>query len=68
MRRRGREPALREAVATGRHELALYVAAGTVYVAIGVSVPEFLFSGLVAVAFVVIFVVALPALARRLFR
>jgi hypothetical protein len=52
---------LREALAAGRRELALYVAAGIVYVAIGVAFPEFLFSWIVAVGFLLL-VVALPAL------
>jgi hypothetical protein len=52
---------LREALAAGRRELALYVAAGIVYVAIGVAFPEFLFSWIVAVGFLLL-VVSLPAL------
>jgi hypothetical protein len=39
-----------------------------VYVAIGVAVPEFLFSLWVAVAYLLLCVVALPALARRYLR
>jgi hypothetical protein len=68
VRRRPEEPTLREALAVGWQELALYLTAGVVYVAIGVAVPEFLFSGLVGVAFVLLWVVALPALVRRLRR
>jgi hypothetical protein len=49
-------------------ELALYLAAGVVYVAIGVAVPEFLFSWYVAAAYLLLCVVALPWLARRLVR
>jgi membrane protein implicated in regulation of membrane protease activity len=49
-------------------ELALYLVAGVVYVAIGVAVPEFLFSWYVAAAYLLLCVVALPALVRRLLR
>ena len=49
-------------------ELALYVVAGVVYVAIGVAFPEFLFSWFVAAAYLLLCVVALPALARRVRR
>ncbi len=59
---------LREAIRAGWRELALYLAAGVVYVAIGVAFPEFLFSLWVAVAYLLVCVVALPALARRLLR
>ena len=61
---RERAPSLREALAAGWRELALYLAAGAVYVAIGVAVPEFLFSWWVAAAYLLLCVVALPALAR----
>jgi len=57
---------LRDALAAGRRELALYVAAGVVYVAIGVSVVEFLFSWVVAAVYLLLCVVALPAAVRRL--
>jgi len=57
---------LRDALAAGRPELALYVAAGVVYVGIGVGVPEFLFSWVVAVGYLLLCVVAIPALVRRL--
>ena len=50
-----------------RRELALYLAAGVVYVAIGVALPEFLFSWYVAAGYLLC-VVALPALVRRLLR
>jgi hypothetical protein len=66
VRRHGDEPSLRETVAAGWPELALYVGAGIVYVAIGVAVVEFLFSGLVAVVYLLLCVVVLPALMRRL--
>jgi hypothetical protein len=47
-------------------ELVLYLAAGAAYVAIGVALPEFLFAWVVAVGFLIVSVVVLPALARRL--
>jgi hypothetical protein len=47
-------------------ELVLYLAAGVAYIAIGVAFPEFLFAWIVAVGYLVGFVVVLPALARRL--
>jgi len=56
----------REALTAGRRELALYLLAGVVYVAIGVAFPEFLFSWIVGAGFLVLCVVLLPALARRL--
>jgi uncharacterized membrane protein (DUF485 family) len=49
-------------------ELALYLAAGVVYIAIGVAFPEFLFTWIVAAAYLLVCVVALPALVRRLLR
>jgi len=59
---------LKEALAAGWRELALYLAAGVVYVAIGVAAVEFLFSWFVAAAYLLLCVVALPALVRRLRR
>jgi hypothetical protein len=59
---------LREALREGWRELALYLAAGVVYVAIGVAAVEFLFSWFVAAAYLLLAVVALPALARRFLR
>jgi hypothetical protein len=59
---------LREALAAGWRELALYVAAGVVYVAIGVALPEFLFSWFVAAGYLLVCVVALPAVVRLLRR
>jgi hypothetical protein len=56
---------LREALAAGKRELALYVAAGATYIAIGVAVVEFLFSYVVGVGYLLLWVVALPYLARR---
>jgi hypothetical protein len=57
---------LREAQAAGRRELLLYIAAGVAYVAIGVAFPEFLFAWVVAVGFLLVSVVVLPALVSRL--
>jgi hypothetical protein len=59
---------LREALRAGWRELALYLAAGVVYIAIGVAAVEFLFSWFVAVGYLLLTVVALPALVRRLLR
>ena len=64
----GTQHGLREALAAGWRELALYVAAGVVYVAIGVAFPEFLFSWVVAAGYLLVCVVALPALVRRIVR
>jgi putative Ca2+/H+ antiporter (TMEM165/GDT1 family) len=47
-------------------ELALYVAAGVAYVALGVAVPEFLFSWVEGAAFLLLAVWVLPALLERL--
>jgi hypothetical protein len=71
VRRRSRhasEPSLREALAAGWHELALYLGAGVVYVGIGVAAPEFMFSWIVAAPYLLLGVVLLPALVRRLRR
>jgi hypothetical protein len=46
-------------------EVALYLAAGVVYVAIGVAFPEFLFAWIVAIGFLLVSVVVLPALLSR---
>jgi hypothetical protein len=59
---------LRETLRLGWRELALYLAAGVVYVAIGVALPEFLFSWFVAAGYLLLCVVALPALVRLLRR
>jgi hypothetical protein len=40
----------------------LYLAASATYVAIGVAFPEFLFTWIAAVAFLLVFVVVMPAL------
>jgi hypothetical protein len=60
----GSPDSLREALAGGWRELTLYVAAGVVYVAIGVAFPEFLFPWLLAVGYLLTCVVVLPALVR----
>jgi hypothetical protein len=66
VRRDGSPSDLRAGLAAGRRELALYLAAGVLYVAIGVSFPEFMFSWVVAAAFLVVCVVVVPAVVRRL--
>ena len=66
MRGEGTRPSLREALVAGWRELGLYVAAGAVYVGIGVAVPEFLFSWVVAAGYLLVCLVVLPALVRRL--
>jgi hypothetical protein len=49
-------------------ELALYAAAGAVYVVLGVFFPAFLFSWPVGAGFLLVSVVGLPALVRRIRR
>jgi hypothetical protein len=66
VRRDGSPSTFREALARGRRELALYLAAGAVYVAIGIAVPEFLFTWLVAAGYLLLAVVVLPFVVRRL--
>jgi hypothetical protein len=66
VRRDGSPSTLREALARGRRELALYLAAGAVYIAIGIAVPEFLFTWLVAAGYLLLAVVVLPFVVRRL--
>lgn len=46
-------------------ELALYVAAGVAYVALGVAVPELLFSWVEGAAFLLLAVWVLPGLLER---
>jgi uncharacterized membrane protein (DUF485 family) len=46
-------------------ELALYVAAGVVYIALGVAIPELLFSWIEGAVYLLIAVWVLPALLRR---
>lgn len=60
----GSPAGLREALAGGRRELAVYVAAGVAYVAIGVAFPEFLFTWIVAVGYLLLCVVLPAALVR----
>jgi hypothetical protein len=59
------QPTLREALRSGWRELALYLAAGAVYVAIGVTFVEFLFSWAAALAYLLLAVVLVPNLVRR---
>jgi hypothetical protein len=47
-------------------ELALYGVAGIVYVVLGVTVPELLFSWVEAAVYLLVAVWILPALVRRL--
>lgn len=46
-------------------ELALYLGAGAVYVALGIAVPELLFSWVEGAVFLLLAVWILPALIRR---
>ena len=68
MRADGSSSRLSEALTAGRRELVLYLATGVAYVAIGVAFPEFLFAWIVAVGFLLVTVVLLPALVRRVRR
>jgi hypothetical protein len=68
VRGEGAEQSLGDVLRSGWRELALYLAAGAVYVAIGVTFVEFLFSWVVAAVFLLIAVVAVPALVGRLRR
>jgi hypothetical protein len=47
-------------------ELALYLAAGVAYIALGVAVPELLFSWVEGAVFLLLAVWVLPALLERL--
>jgi hypothetical protein len=47
-------------------ELALYVAAGVVYIALGVAVPELMFSWIEGAVYLLVAVWLLPALLGRL--
>jgi hypothetical protein len=49
----------------GSRTLTLYLVAAAVYVALGVAVPELLLSWIVGVAYLLIAVWLVPALARR---
>jgi hypothetical protein len=66
VREDGSPSALRDALAGGRAELVLYLGTGVTYIAIGVAFPEVLFAWVVAVGFLLVSVVLLPALVRRL--
>jgi hypothetical protein len=66
VREDGSPSGLRVALAAGRRELMLYLAAGAAYVALGVAFPELLFAWVVSVGFLLICVVVLPALVRHL--
>jgi hypothetical protein len=66
VREDGSPSRLREALSRGRRELALYLAVGVAYIAIGVAFPEFLFAWVVGVGFLLLSVVALPRLVHRL--
>ena len=68
MRKDGSPSRLPDALTAGRREFAVYVAAGTSYVAIGVAFPEFLFTWVVAVGFLLAFVVFVPSLVARIRR
>jgi hypothetical protein len=68
VRRDGSPSSLREALAGGWRELALYLAAGVVYVAIGVTAVEFMFTWVVAAGYLLLAVVVIPLLLRRLRR
>ena len=68
MRRDGAPSTIREALALGRRELALYLAAAVVYIGIGVAAPEFLFSWFVAAGYLLLVVAAVPFVARRVRR
>lgn len=62
----GSPAGLRQALAAGWPELAAYLGAGAVYIAVGVAFPEFLFTWVVAAGYLLVCAVVLPALARRL--
>jgi hypothetical protein len=66
VREDGAPSGLREALAAGRRELVLYLAAGTAYIALGVAFPELLFPWVAGVSFLLVSVVVLPALVARL--
>jgi hypothetical protein len=66
VREDGSPSRLREALSGGGRELSLYLAVSVAYIAIGVVFPEFLFAWVVGVGFLLVSVVALPALVHRL--
>jgi hypothetical protein len=49
----------------GRRTLVVYLAAAAVYIALGVILPELLLSWIVGVAYLLVAVWLVPALARR---
>jgi hypothetical protein len=65
VREDGSPSRLRDALTAGRRELALYLAAGVAYVAVGVAFPELLFAWIICVAFLLACVVVLPELVAR---
>ena len=65
MREDGSPSRLRHALNAGWRELALYLATGVAYVAVGVAFPEFLFTWVVCTSFLLICVVVLPQLLDR---
>jgi hypothetical protein len=65
VREDGSPSRLRDALTAGRRELALYLATGVAYVAVGVAFPELLFAWVVCVAFLLVCVVVLPGLVDR---
>jgi hypothetical protein len=65
VREDGSPSRLRDALTAGRPELALYLATGVAYVAVGVAFPELLFAWVVSVAFLLVCVVVLPELLDR---
>jgi hypothetical protein len=67
VRRDGSPSTIREALAGGgKRELALYLVAAAIYIAIGVAVPEFLFTWVVAAGFLLLVVAVVPYVVRRL--
>ncbi|MCI0637134.1 MAG: hypothetical protein L0206_24940 [Actinobacteria bacterium] len=66
MRPDGSPSSLREALAVGWRELALYGAAAVIYVAISVVAPEFLFTWVAAAGYLVLCVVVVPFAVRRI--
>jgi hypothetical protein len=65
VREDGSPSRLRDALNAGWRELALYLATGVAYVAVGVAFPEFLFAWIVCMSFLLVCVVVLPDLLDR---
>ena len=65
MREDGSPSRLRDALTAGWRELALYLATGVAYVAVGVAFPEILFAWIFCLAFLLACVVVLPELVDR---